>query len=51
MPKPTKEQLEAIEREAMRLYDEYNPEPNKIIHVSKHECLRQAKAKLLKPHT
>lgn len=44
--KLTKAQKEVVEREALRLYDKYNPEPELEIKVSKQECLDQAKRRL-----
>lgn len=44
--KLTKAQKEVVEREALRLYDKYNPAPELEIKVSKQECLDQAKRRL-----
>ena len=49
MPKLTKEQSAAVEREALRLYDRYNPDHERTIHVSKQKCIDQARAKLCPP--
>lgn len=38
----SKSHREAVEKEALRLYDKLNPEPDKCIRVSKAECLRRA---------
>ena len=46
MEKLTKEQAEAVEREALRLYDEYNPRSELQINVGKHECIKRARRKL-----
>jgi hypothetical protein len=46
MQKLTKEQSEAVEREALRLYDKYNPDADVKINVSKQECINRARAKL-----
>lgn len=45
-PKLTKEQSEAIEREALRIYGRLNPDQLRVIHTSKQECINQARAKL-----
>jgi len=36
-----------IETEALRLYDKLNAQPDKIVRVSKAECLRRARLALL----
>lgn len=35
-----------IEKLALRIYDELNPEPNKVITVSKAECIKLAQQRL-----
>lgn len=46
MAKLTKEQSAAIEREALKLYDRYNPDHQHVINVSKQECINQVQRKL-----
>lgn len=36
-----------VEAEALRLYDKFNSEPDKIVRVSKAECIRRARRALL----
>lgn len=36
-----------VEAEALRLYDKLNPAPDKVVRVSKAECLRRARRALL----
>jgi hypothetical protein len=36
-------QEEIVERAALRLYDRLNPEPDREILVSKHECIKMAR--------
>ena len=42
----TKAQKEAVEREALRLYDKYNPRPDRKINVGKADCINEARGKL-----
>ena len=46
MPKLTKQQSAAVEREALRLYDKFNPQPDVAINISKAECIRLATRQL-----
>lgn len=39
----TRQQIEEL---ALKLYDALNPEPDKVVRVSKDECIRRAKFKL-----
>jgi hypothetical protein len=45
-PKLTREQSERVEALALRLYDQYNPQSDKVINVSKAKCLAEAREKL-----
>lgn len=42
----TKNQAAAVEREALRLYDRYNPDSERVINVGKSECIKEARRKL-----
>ncbi len=41
-----REEADAIDARANRLYDRLNPEPDKTIAVSKHECIQRVLAGL-----
>ena len=45
---PRRKKDDAIEVEALRLYDLYNPHPDVTINVSKEQCIREAKQNLAK---
>lgn len=46
--KLTKNEREDLDRRANQLYDQLNPEPEKMINVSKAECIRRVREKLNK---
>ena len=46
MPKLTKDQSIALNEEANRLFDKYNPRPHEKISVPKDQCIREAKKRL-----
>jgi len=41
-----RKQDDDIEREALRLYDLYNPRSHVVINVSKQDCINEARRKL-----
>ena len=46
LTKLTKEQSDAVEQEALRMYDQQNPRPDRRIKVSKAKCIKDAREKL-----